>query len=61
MSRPTIYLLRHGETVWNSLGRFQWQLDSPLTQRGIEQADHVAHLRRGCETEAGRAHTADRP
>ncbi|WP_374638685.1 histidine phosphatase family protein [Agrobacterium salinitolerans] len=46
MARPTIYLLRHGETVWNSLGRFQGQLDSPLTQRGIEQADHVAHLLR---------------
>lgn len=46
MARPTIYLLRHCETVWNSLGRFQGQLDSPLTQRGIEQADHVAHLLR---------------
>ncbi len=41
---PTIYLLRHGETVWNSLGRFQGQLDSPLTPRGIEQADQVACL-----------------
>lgn len=46
MALPTIYLLRHGETVWNSLGRFQGQLDSPLTPRGIEQADHVAHLLR---------------
>ncbi|TGE86669.1 hypothetical protein C9418_21735 [Rhizobium sp. SEMIA 4032] len=43
---PTIYLLRHGETVWNSLGRFQGQLDSPLAPRGIEQADQVAHLLR---------------
>lgn len=46
MAVPTLYLLRHGETVWNSPGRFQGQLDSPLTQRGIEQADHVAHLLR---------------
>ncbi|MGH6808883.1 MAG: histidine phosphatase family protein [Ensifer adhaerens] len=39
-----IYLLRHGETVWNTLGRFQGQLDSPLTARGIEQADCAAEL-----------------
>ncbi|NKL94181.1 histidine phosphatase family protein [Rhizobium leguminosarum] len=39
-----IYLLRHGETVWNTLGRFQGQKDSPLTKRGIEQADRVAQL-----------------
>ncbi|MDS7597141.1 phosphoglycerate mutase family protein [Agrobacterium tumefaciens] len=39
---PTIYLLRHGETVWNTLGRFQGQKDSPLTAHGIEQADLVA-------------------
>ncbi len=44
VSAPTIYLLRHGETVWNCLGRFQGQQDSPLTSRGIEQADHVASL-----------------
>ena len=41
-----IYLLRHGETVWNTLGRFQGQKDSPLTKRGIEQADLVAGLLR---------------
>lgn len=39
-----IYLLRHGETVWNTLGRFQGQKDSPLTQLGIKQADSVAGL-----------------
>lgn len=42
----TIYLLRHGETVWNTLGRFQGQKDSSLTPHGIEQADLVASVLR---------------
>jgi broad specificity phosphatase PhoE len=33
-----IYLLRHGETVWNTAGRYQGHKDSPLTARGREQA-----------------------
>lgn len=35
---PVIYLVRHGETVWNSEGRQQGRLDSPLTPKGVEQA-----------------------
>lgn len=30
-----IYLVRHGETEWNTAGRFQGRLDSPLTGRGV--------------------------
>jgi len=33
-----IYLLRHGETVWNREDRIQGRRDAPLTERGIEQA-----------------------
>lgn len=33
-----IYLVRHGETVWNAAGRFQGQLDSRLTEKGTAQA-----------------------
>lgn len=37
-----IYLLRHGETVWNVERRLQGRKDSPLTLRGIAQARTVA-------------------
>lgn len=36
-----IYLVRHGETVWNREGRMQGHLDSPLTPLGEEQARRV--------------------
>ena len=42
-----IYLVRHGETRWNREGRIQGQLDSELTDHGIEQARAVGRLLRG--------------
>ena len=33
-----IYLLRHGETVGNSEGRFQGRCESPLSKKGLAQA-----------------------
>jgi len=33
-----LYLIRHGETVWNREHRFQGALDSPLTELGRDQA-----------------------
>jgi broad specificity phosphatase PhoE/8-oxo-dGTP pyrophosphatase MutT (NUDIX family) len=36
--KTTLYLIRHGETVWNVEGRFQGHKDSPLTSLGERQA-----------------------
>jgi broad specificity phosphatase PhoE len=39
-----IYLIRHGETIWNAGGRYQGLRDSPLTKRGIQQAHETGML-----------------
>src|SRR6266478_5466016 len=39
----TIFLVRHGETEWNRARRYQGWSDSPLTARGIAQAEAIGH------------------
>ncbi len=34
-----IYLVRHGETIWNKDGRIQGREDVPLNEKGIELAE----------------------
>ena len=41
MRQPTIYLVRHGETEWNRARRYQGWSDSPLTVRGLAQAEAI--------------------
>lgn len=36
------YLVRHGETEWNKLGKFQGSADVDLNERGISQAKESA-------------------
>jgi uncharacterized phosphatase len=38
----SICLVRHGETDWNSTGRYQGQIDIPLNEVGLQQAAVVA-------------------
>ena len=44
MTTKTIYLFRHGETEWNTEGRYQGHLNSPLTSRGVFQARENARI-----------------
>jgi probable phosphoglycerate mutase len=39
MKRTQIIVVRHGQTVWNTERRFQGHLDSPLTPRGVSEAE----------------------
>ena len=36
-----LYLMRHGQTLFNTLNRIQGWCDSPLTEKGREQARQV--------------------
>lgn len=38
----TYYLVRHGQTVWNTLGKTQGHGNSPLTELGKRQASELA-------------------
>lgn len=39
-----LFIVRHGESVWNAEGRFQGQHDTELSRRGFEQGLKVAEF-----------------
>ncbi|GGL65860.1 histidine phosphatase family protein [Wenxinia marina] len=44
LTPPDLYVVRHGETEWNRIGRWQGPLDSALTPRGEAQARAMGRL-----------------
>lgn len=48
----TLYITRHGETVWNTEKRMQGWLDSSLTENGIRNAASLSERLKGIEFEA---------
>lgn len=58
----TIYLLRHAETLFNVQGKTQGWCDSPLTERGIEQArlTGLEYARRGITIDHAYSSTSER-
>ena len=55
----TIFLVRHGETEWNLARRYQGWSDSPLTARGIAQAEAIGHRLRALPEAAAAEIVAD--
>lgn len=39
--KKTLYLMRHGQTLFNKMRRIQGFCDSPLTEEGVKQAQKV--------------------
>lgn len=42
-----LYLVRHGETIWNHSLKYQGHADVPLNERGVLQAEALARRLRG--------------
>jgi probable phosphoglycerate mutase len=38
-----LIIVRHGESEWNRIGRYQGQIDAPLSALGLRQAEALAH------------------
>lgn len=45
--KTVVFLIRHGETEWNSLGKFQGYKDIDLAKNGLVQANHLKERLKG--------------
>jgi probable phosphoglycerate mutase len=61
MKLPPIFLLRHGQTEWNALGRYQGQMNSDLTLKGEAQAAAQGRLLGAVFTEFPDIHICSSP
>jgi len=48
----SLILVRHGETEWNVIGRYQGQADPPLNECGLTQAHRLAEMLAGAGLQA---------
>ncbi|MEO9650494.1 MAG: histidine phosphatase family protein [Roseobacter sp.] len=58
MMYPPLFILRHGQTVWNAEHRVQGRLDSPLTPLGREHAEMQNAILRGENVEGFSAYSS---
>ncbi|WDF83266.1 histidine phosphatase family protein [Lacticaseibacillus pabuli] len=60
--KKIIYLMRHGETLFNAENRIQGWCDSPLTDRGIAQAESIGRYfqRKGITIQSAYTSTSER-
>lgn len=52
MGQTTVWIIRHGETEWNRLGRWQGQKDTDLSELGRRQAEATAQRMRSIPLDA---------
>jgi probable phosphoglycerate mutase len=54
----TLYLMRHGQTQFNKLQKIQGACDSPLTQKGIDDAKKMGQLLKNKKIEFDHAYSS---
>jgi len=58
--KKTLYLMRHGQTLFNLRRKIQGACDSPLTELGIKQAEHVRKYFKSIDLDFAYSSTSER-